>query len=398
MNVLDKFKQAEHQINVLWGATEQCATPDFIVKEMMSEVPESLLKDKSTVIFDSSCGRGPFLLEGAKQKWMLQRKNDNDVECLENIIDTQIKGIDYSPDFHLMAQSTFTRLVEHSVNNIDCEDFLLYNKNTMTDNTKLISITNPPYQPPRGVKKGGNEYKKHVEKSIKSCPKFGVANIPMTFMVQDPFDRDNNKFKQLLLNAGLKKIKHIRPDAYTANVLTVYIVWEQGYTGPVEFLTYDVADVNLYHSVSIAKDKLRDMSIWPVARTAAEVDLAVDIMTYAKKRYKFISNKPELKGQWCVEYEYLIGMEKERMNKDAPIRGIAKRGPTDTVRGAGLSKFINVDNEALADSLVNHLSTVGQQWFKMIPRGSSAENWMIGPVIEMWWEKNIPDELFEKAA
>jgi hypothetical protein len=210
----------------------------------------------------------------------------------------------------------------------------------------------------------------------------------MTFMVHSPGDPENKQFFDSLLGAGLKKVKHIRPDAYKANVLTVYIVWEQGYTGPVEFQTYDINDVNTYHTIHIDRTTLSVMGIWPVARTMSELQTAKTVLSYTKTKYSYITNKPAQKKDWCVEWEYLIGMEKERLNRKNPVRGIEKRGPKDTVRGGNKSVFYNVVSEAAADSLVDFMKTVGQEWQRCIPRGSSVEKWMMGPIIEMWLDQN----------
>lgn len=250
---------------------------------------------------------------------------------------------------------------------------------------KTISIINPPYQPEDGVKRGGNEYKLHVLQELKRSPILGVANIPMTFMVQDPFDRDNIDFRNTLLKAGLKKIKHVIPNAYKASVLTVYLVWQEGYTGDVEFVTYDVNDVNKWHSLSVPRDRLLNARLWPVARTQHEFDLATSIINLAsEKTSNLIQSNPSKKRSWCVEWEYLIGMEKERLNRVNPVRKIEKRGPNDTVRGGSLSRFFNVNSEQEADELVTYLNTVGQEWQRTIPRGSSVENWMMAPVILRW--------------
>jgi hypothetical protein len=207
-------------------------------------------------------------------------------------------------------------------------------------------------------------------------------------MVQDPYDKENKNFRNSLLTAGLKKVVHVRPDAYKANVLTVYIVWEQGYSGKVEFVTYDLDDVNKNHTIKIDRDKLYNLGIWPVARTMKEFNLTMDVLSHSKKKYNTINSKSSKKTDWCVEWEYLIGMEKERLNRKTPVRGIAKRGPKDKVRGERLSRFTNVTSEAAADSLADFLNTTGQEWQRCIPRGSSVENWMMGPVIEMWLDLN----------
>lgn len=395
MNTLERLNRVLKSASILYGMVEQAPTPTDVIDDMYNEVPIDLLS--SSIIRDDVAGRGSILGEGVKRKFTTKMTGNDkkDQKILNTIVSKEIYGNDIDPSFADMTRSTLLRLTQNTAPvNVDNKDAMLYN--ITMNKTNVISITNPPYQPPRGVKKGGNEYKKHVIKSIKDCPTFGVANIPMTFMVQDPFDKENNDFKKLLVDSGLKKIKHVRHDAYKANVLTVYIVWEQGYTGDVEFSTYDVADVNTYHSIKVNRNELRELTIWPVARNIAEFDLAKTILAHAKKKYSFILNNKDQKKDWCVEIEYMIGLEKERLNKANPLR-LSKRGPTDEVRGGAYSKFINVDSEAAADSLVDHLNTVGQSWFRMIPRGSSAENWMMGPVIDMWLDKNTTSTLFEFA-
>ena len=395
MNTLDRVKQVLKNASILYGMVEQAPTPIDVINDMYDEVPKDLLKDG--IIRDDVSGTGRIAGVGVARKLEVKMTGNNqkDQKILNNIVTKEIYANDIDPSSADMTRSTLLRITKNTaLVNVDNCDALLYN--ITMNKTNVISITNPPYQPPRGVKKGGNEYKKHVIKSIKDCPTFGVANIPMTFMVQDPFDKENNDFKKLLIDSGLKKIRHVRHDAYKANVLTVYIVWQQGYTGDVEFSTYDVNDVNTYHSIWVDRAELRELSIWPVARTDIEFNLAKTILAHAKKKYNFILNNKVQKKDWCVEIEYMIGLEKERLNKANPLR-LAKRGPTEEVRGGSYSKFINVDSEAAADSLVDHLNTVGQPWFRMVPRGSSAENWMMGPVIDMWLDKNTTSRLFEFA-
>jgi hypothetical protein len=372
----------------LHGAVEQAPTPKDVVNSMIAEVPDELMK--SGVVVDSYCGRGTILIEAVARKYKLSKTADEGANklLLERIVTNEIFGNDISEAFHGVTTSTFQRLIDKDVTiNIDNVDSSSYNISMTIDKT-IISVTNPPYQPFIGVKKGGNEYKIHILSELNRAPKFGVANIPMTFMVQSPEDKGAIDFRNSLLKAGLKKIKHIRPNAYKANVLTVYIVWEQGYEGSVEFVTYDIDDVNKEHTISIDRSKLHNLGIWPVARTVKEFDLALKVLDYRKSKYNYISNKPEQKSTWCVEWEYLIGMEKERLNRKEPVRGIAKRGPNDTVRGGNKSVFFNVVSEDAADSLIEFMKTVGQEWQRCIPRGSSVEKWMMGPIIEMWKEKN----------
>ena len=403
MKIKERLERTKLQMQLLHGVQEETGTPPDVVNDMCDEFPEDIIREY--VFSDAHCGRGPFLAEIAYRKYCLLETDDEleNQKILECIIGNEIYGNDISKTFQAMATSSLQRAMgKLSKVNIDNKDAEVYNLN-MEEKIELASVTNPPYQPAIGVKKGGNEYKKHILKDLKRAPKFGVANIPMTFMVQDPFDADNLKFRNKLLDAGLKKIKHIRPDAYKANVLTVYIVWQEGYTGDVEFSTYDIQNVNVHHSISVSRDKLRNLGVWPVARTVEEFDSALKVLSYKKKKYTTIKNKVTEKADWCVEFEYLIGMEKERLNKMNPLRGIAKRGPTDKVRGGSLSKFINVQDENEADSLVEFLSTVGQEWFRSIPRGSSAENWMVGPLVEMWKdlyaksaEHDIYDTIFDR--
>jgi RNA polymerase-interacting CarD/CdnL/TRCF family regulator len=371
----------------LYGAVEQAATPRWLAKLMVAEVPADLLK--SAIVVDPYCGRGTILIEAVAQKHSLSKStnNSNNAKLLEKIVTSEICGNDISGAFHGTATATFQRLLGKSATiNIDNQDSIAY---TIPMTKKIpISITNPPYQPMIGVKKGGNEYKRHVLAELKRAPRFGVANIPMTFMVQDPYDQENKDFRNALLAAGLKKIVHVRPDAYKANVLTIYLVWEQGYDGTVEFVTYDLNNVKKNHSIKVDRKKLHNLGIWPVARTLKEFNLAIDVLSHSKKKYDTINSKQAKKTGWCVEWEYLIGMEKERLNRKTPVRGITKRGPKEAVRGERLSRFVNVVSEAAADSLVDFLNTAGQEWQRCIPRGSSVENWMMGPVIEMWKEKN----------
>lgn len=391
--ILDRVDRIIKNTALLYGQVDQAGTPHDVIAEMVAQVPQELIKNNS--VKDTFCGRGPILGEAISIKLNLRATGDTDKDqkILNEIVSNEIYGNDIDPAFADIARSTMARITQkQSTINIDNQDGIMYNQTMNIPN--CISITNPPYQPPRGVKKGGNFYKPHVLSEIKSCPLFGVTNIPMTFMVQDPLDTDNQDFRNKLLDAGLKKIKHVRADAYSANVLTIYAVWEQGYTGTVEFQTYDTTDPTLYHSLQVARADLYKMKLWPVARTQEEFDLAKQVLEYVKKKYPDIKNKKSQKNNWCVEFEYLIGMEKERLNKMNPLRGVAKRGPTDTVRGGSLSKFINVNTETEADSLVDFLNTVGQPWFRTIPRGSSAENWMVGPLIEWWKEIHKPNPLF----
>jgi hypothetical protein len=382
MNIEERIRWVQQAGTVLSGTMEQASTPLDVIQSMFDEIPDNVLKSNSLV--DPYCGRGPILLEGVLRKFLLEKTGDEtvDQEVLSKIVSDSIFGNDFDPQRQTVARASLKRLglLPDATVNVDNVDGLLYNKPMPNS----ISVTNPPYQPPRGVKKGGNEYKKHVIKSITDYPTYGVANIPMTFMVQDPFDAENNKFKKFLLDQGLKKIKHIRPDAYAANVLTVYIVWEQGYQGPVEFQTYDVDDVSKFHTLSVDRSQMYSIKVWPVARTQKEFDLAKDVLSYAKKSYKFFQSDPAVKSPYCVDWEYLIGLEKERLNRKINIRNLKLLGPTDTVRGKSLSRFYNCVDQAEAQSLFDFLNTTGQEFMMTIPRGSSLENWMIGPLIEMW--------------
>jgi len=394
--ILERISWVQKNSTILSGTMEQATTPLDVIEDMYNEVPQELVL--SCPIVDPYCGRGPILLEGIKRKFeaVMTGKEEHDNSQLANIVSTQIFGNDIDPEYHLATQSSLKRVVlnPNIKLNIDNTDGLLYNTNM----ANTISVTNPPYQPPRGIKKGGNEYKKHVRRSVSNYPKYGVANIPMTFMVQDPFDKANIDFRNFLIDSGLKKIRHVRPDAYTANVLTVYIVWEDGYTGDVEFVTYDIDDVNIEHTVVIDRKKLRTMGVWPVVRNDTELALVLDVMSYAKKSYKFFKSDPSTKSSWCVDWEYLIGMEKERLNRKINIRGLKMCGPNDIPRGGSLTRFYNCADQTEAQSLHDFLADTGQKFMQTIPRGSSVENWMMGPLIEMWrvvHSQTVSNHLFE---
>jgi hypothetical protein len=390
MTCEEKIIKTLNILQNLHGVIEYAPTPFDVCMEMTDEIPKSMLLDNSIIIRDAHCGRATLLVASILKMFQQHKINNEEenVKILSEIVSNRIYGNDISRAFSSIATATMQRILGVCKPiNIYNDTSMSYNRN-MNNKHKIISITNPPYQPMIGVKKGGNEYKPHVLNELKQAPLFGVANIPMTFMVQDPYDRQNVDFRNKLLKAGLKKVKHIRPDAYKANVLTVYIVWEQGYEGDVEFVTYDIDDVNKNHTLCIPRKDLYNLGIWPVARNKKDFDLALEILSYKKRSYKNISNKPSEKADWCVEWEYLIGLEKERLNRKEPVRGIIKRGPNDTVRGGNKSKFVNVISEDAADSLVDFFKTVGQVWQQCIPRGSSVENWMMGPVIQMWLDQN----------
>lgn len=390
---LDRCRRIYDITKCLYGAQEQAPTPDDLIQDMVNEIPKDILVDKP--LRDNYCGRLRFLCLGIIRKLESRTtgNDDQDEILLRHIIENEIYANDFDPAFAETARSTLKRMCPSLTKfNLDNRDAREYN---ITMNiSDVVSITNPPYQPPSGVKKGGNFYKPHVLNELKQCPLFGVTNIPMTFMVQDPLDDENRAFRKALLDAGLKKIKHVRSDAYTANVLTIYAVWAAGYDGPVEFQTYDIDDPTKYHSLLVDRNVLENLSLWPVARTQEEFDLSRNVLSHVQKKYPEIKNKAKQQGDWCVEIEYLIGLEKERLNKKNPLR-LAPKGPGEKVRGGSKSKFINCDSQAERDSLFEFMNTVGQTWFQTIPRGSSAENWMIGPLYEMWRKKHKPNPLFE---
>jgi hypothetical protein len=253
-----------------------------------------------------------------------------------------------------------------------------------------VVVGNPPYQNPNGVKRGVGVYKKFMEK-IFSINKgsFGII-VPNSFMYQDPFDAENKKLLSSILKSGIKQVKHNLPNTFDANTLTVTLIGEVGYSADLEFLTYDIdKEKNIYHSLSINRQVLCDMGVWPCSRTIEEFNSSLGILKCVSKKYPFIYDNPKKQGQFCVEYEYLIGLDKCRLNRMTPIRGVkAIDKSVESVRGGSLSSFVNVASMSEAIDLVEYINTVGQEWARSIPRGSSFEKWMMGPIISSWKFKN----------
>ena len=244
---------------------------------------------------------------------------------------------------------------------------------------KLTIFTNPPYQPPIGVKKGGGFFNRFIVELDKMYePDETIMIVPFTWQVR----LEDEHVRQSLKNAGLMYFKHVHPDAFDKSVLTVYFRCKRGHNGNVIQEVYTVDDVNNYVTVDLEITK----DILPVVRSIEEAEMFSKIWSHRKYDSSVINGDKVKEYHSGVEYPYLIGLEKEKLNIKNPMRKI-KVKYSGTKLGTECSenpknvKFIPTENDQEADKLAKMLEETGQQFLRCIPRGSSLENWMVNPLV-----------------
>ena len=81
-----------------------------------------------------------------------------------------------------------------------------------------------------------------------------------------------------------------------------------------------------------------------------------------------------------ISWEYLIGLQKDRFNGKIVVRNIRVVEPGEKLNKN--QRFVKFENEDAAKQICLRLQETAHRFIKMLPRGSSVENWMMAPLIQ----------------
>ena len=246
-------------------------------------------------------------------------------------------------------------------------------------------VTNSPYNDASGTKKGGRLVWE-ISENLASNPLKSFTNVtPWVWQIR----QDCAGLRNLLVERGLYKVKHLPPDTFNATILTsVFYCDPDRASDVVEISVYDVDDVTKYHTVEHPVNS----DIFPVVRSQAELDSFNEIWKYKSYKHPILTcDKDEVFDMPGVEYPYLIGMQKEKLNIRKPMRKVlVKKKDTPPENPTTNHRFIPCDSHAQAKRLATFLDSQGQEFMKCLIRGSSLEKWMVLPLIGYF------DEVLEK--
>lgn len=305
-------------------------TPNELAQEMINKLPEEIFISDKTTFLDPCFGTGTFLKAAARRFRKYGHSKEN--------INSRLIGVEKSIRFINKAckeWGDFKPTLIHA-------DFLEYDFKDMKFD---VVIGNPPYNGPskegtsRQSRNGEQLYKTFIEKCIKLNPKYLSFVIPYVWMLGK---NDINVRKNLLM-LGIKKIKHNPLKAFEGtNVLTVNVLCEPGYKGPItqqrynssytelleeyqftytdptKFIptAYTQEDFELFNTLCSSQNNMNIKSGGTklTKKQKSQLTKEGDLLWWGgKDQFVRVSpNTPDnspYNDNWRVSYRYLIGME-----------------------------------------------------------------------------------------
>lgn len=272
-------------------------------------------------------------------------------------------------------------------------------------------VINPPYN---GSSKEGHSrqsrnntqlYKLFIKKCIDLNPKYLSIVIPYVWMIGDK-DEDTRRD---LLTLGLKEIKHNHHLSFdNTNVLTVNVLCERGYKGPITQQRYNPEYSELLDKYSFIYDNPKDYI--PIAYTKKDYDLynslcksknSINIKSggtkLTRKQKDSITNKGDVlwwggkegyvkidpttpdkspyNNKYRVSYRYLIGMEPQ-LSRDQYIFDTEIIKPGVKVREK--NRIIVCDSKDEAKQVYKNLnSPLINKLVGFMCKSASLDNWII---------------------
>lgn len=271
---------------------------------------------------------------------------------------------------------------EENITNMDASKKSFIQKFDL-ENTHVV--TNSPYNDASGVKKGGRLVWE-ISKNLASKPLKSFTNVtPWVWQIR----QDCGDLRELLVERGLYKVKHLPPDTFNATILTSVFHCDPSKAGDtVSISVYDIDDVTKYHTVEHPVNS----DIFPVVRSDSELERFNEVWRHKSYKHPILTcDDPDVTDINGVEYPYLIGMQKEKLNIREPMRKILVKKAGDSANNPTTNhKFIPCESYAQAKRLGDFLENRGQEFLRGLIRGSSLENWMVLPLIGYF------DEVLEK--
>jgi len=230
-----------------------------------------------------------------------------------------------------------------------------------------FSLSNPPYNN-GGVKRGGGFFI-HFLSKISDISCFSKTVCPITFMMR----LDCNKLRKKLIKNGIVSIEVLPFETFKSVNAHVCIVTCDKNNSSEEF-TFSNGDS--FNRMNKSDHKLGEVIPFSTShedtawfKQVISNDLSVKIYSGIKKNY-----------HWAVSWEYLIGLQKDRFNGKIVVRNIRVVEPGEKLNKN--QRFVKFENEDAAKQICLRLQETAHRFIKMLPRGSSVENWMMAPLIQ----------------
>lgn len=231
-----------------------------------------------------------------------------------------------------------------------------------------LVLGNPPYNE-GGVKKGGGFFKGFIELALNQSSQFELI-VPRTFMIRQDF----SALRKRLVMEGLISIRHLLHSVFDADVDTCIISFDSATTSD-SFIQIDVNGNSLSFERSIYSSGIQ------IPVTTNEEDKAFFESTIGVSSNRRIFSGERHSKKHRVAWEYLIGLESGKYEREKVVRNIRHAIPGMLTKN---QRYVEVENEQDAVSLAEFLDTHIHRFLRMVPRGSSVENWMVLPIIGMW--------------
>jgi hypothetical protein len=172
-----------------------------------------------------------------------------------------------------------------------------------------LVLGNPPYNA-GGVKRGGGFFKGFIEMALNQASHFELI-VPRTFMIRQDFAL----IRKRLVTEGLTSIQHLSHSVFDADVDTCIISFEKASTSDA-FVQVDAEGISLSFERSFYSSGVQI----PITSNKEDKSFFEATIGVSSNRQIFSGDRPSIK--YRVAWEYLIGLEAEKYEREKVVRNI----------------------------------------------------------------------------
>jgi len=378
---------------VSYRSAESNTTPLSLAQEMVSKIPQEVIKNRDSKYLDPCAGTGTFLAA------LYERLVDyHGIGSSDHILNNQLYA-------HELTATNVKILKKVGFKNIERVDFL----NTESEMKYDVVIGNPPYNEDKSShsSRGSKSlYIPFTEKAMKQSKGSVLFVVPHTWMIS--FKKEAISLRTNMVEFGIESVTHAGKNVFGPDISVnpVIVNLKKGSSPVFKYKRPYLENGVEMISPELSIDTSLNQGFFPLVFDSDSERLARDMRVnrnslkikkgYVKvpKGYKgsegsnelFVSSKTGVvktdlntdhphTDLYKVNYAYLTGMQ-DPLYKEDLIRDLAIVGPGVAITDK--NKYIPCSSKEEAELLYSQLSSEDtRKRLNCLSRGSSLENWMI---------------------